>query len=114
MSAPTAIWLADLLRAQADLAPDADARREIAALLGLGGIGPPAEPVDQAEAAASAMAQDTAAAADRPEPPPAAPTPVAAPEAADGSVRLLSTIERIGEAQMAGPPPWLSGIEPLT
>src|SRR5574337_794520 len=114
MPAPTAIWLADLLRAQADLAPDAEARREIATLLGLGGIGPPAQAASQAEAAASAIAQDTAAAADRPEPPPAAPAPVAAPEAADGSVRLLSTIERIGEAQTAGPPPWLTGIEALT
>jgi hypothetical protein len=109
-----AIWLAELLRAQAHLAPDAEARREIAALLGLAGGGVSAHPAQSAEAAAFAVAEDTTAAADQPESRPVTPVPERRPDEEGEWTRLLSTIERIAEAQTAGPPPWLTSIEPLT
>lgn len=108
-----AIWLAELLRAQADLVPDAEAQQAIAAMLGLK-RGGPAQAATRKEAAAFAAPEVTAAAAELQQKHPQAAKPPAELAATGGSVRLLSTLERVGEAQTAAPPSWLTETEPLS
>lgn len=108
------IWLGDLVRAASRLHADADALREIAALLALPLEGPAGRPDTQGRPPVAVPPVAPPGGGPGPAPAPPAP-PAAAAESGPvmASRRLPLRAERLPAGPQAPPPDWLAGTPPL-